>query len=176
MARPLYVIRADLMALNDQLDELEGDLSRAGDMEAAVTATLDALAEEQAEKLDSYVALVRQLRMEATAARAEREQWEAKEKARTARADYLEARLKAHLEATGQPKVSTASGRVVSVVKNGGVQPVEIKPGTTPADVPEDFRKVTVELDRSAIRAALAAGQELEFAKLLPRGTHLQVR
>ena len=41
---------------------------------------------EQAAKLDAYVGLLKTLRMEAVAAKAEKEQWAAKEKARTARA------------------------------------------------------------------------------------------
>jgi hypothetical protein len=176
MARALYELTADLHRLNDLLEELEGDLSRCGEMEPAVTAWLDALADEQAAKLDGYVGLVRQLQMEATAAKAEEEQWAAKRKAREGRARFLEARLKAHLEATGQPRVATASGRVVSVQKNGGVAPLEIKAGTTPADVPAAYHKVTVDFDRAAIRAALEAGEALAFAELLPRGTCLRVK
>src|SRR4051812_6848791 len=108
MARALYELTADLHQLNDLLEEIEGDLSRCGEMEPTVTAWLDALADEQAAKLDGYVGLIRQLQMEAAAAKAEEEQWAAKRKAREGRARFLELRLKAHLEATGQPKVTTA--------------------------------------------------------------------
>lgn len=176
MTRPLYEITADLHRLNDLLEDIEGDLSRLGEMEPAVTAWFDALAGEQAGKLDGYLNLIRQLDMEASAARAEKEQWAAKEKARTSRTDYLKAKLKAHLEATNQPKVQTASGRVISIQRNGGVQPLEIKPGVTVADVPADYHKVTVDFDRAAIRAALEAGEGLAFAELLPRGTSLRIR
>jgi hypothetical protein len=175
MTRTLYAITDDLLRLNDLLEGLEGDLSNAGVMEGAVTFWLESLEQEQAAKLDSYVGLLKTLRMEATAAKAEKEQWAMKERIRTNRADYLERRLKEHLEKTGQTKVQTASGRVVSVVKNGGVAPVEIKAGVVPTDVPADFQKVTVEIDKAAVRAALTAGQELAFAELLPRGTHLKV-
>lgn len=174
--RPLYEITAELAQLNDLLDDVEGDLSRLGEMEPAVTAWLDAIAGEEAAKLDGYIHWIRQLQMEAAAARAEEEQWTAKRKARESRAKYLELKLLRHLEATGQLKVTTATGRVVSVVRNGGVQPVEIKAGMTVADVPADFHKVTVEFDRAAVRAALDAGAELAWAELLPRGVSLRVK
>jgi hypothetical protein len=176
--RPLYAITADLHQLNDLLDEIEGDLSRLGEMEPAVTGWLELLGEEQAAKLDGYVGLIKTLEMEAAAAQAEKEQWQAKEKARTARADYLKAKLKQHLEATGQLKVQTASGRVVTVQKNGGVQPLEIKPGTDPLDLPPQFVRVVTEysVDKAQVRAALERGEPLNFAELLPRGTSLRVK
>lgn len=176
MARPLYEITDDLLRLNDLLEEIDGDLSRLGEMEPAVTAWLDGLGEEQAAKLDGYVGLIKTLEMEAAAARAEKEQWAAKEKARTCRADYLKAKLKQHLEATGQLKVQTASGRVVTVQKNGGVAPLEIKPGTDPETLPAEYVRTAVEIDRAKVRAALETGAELAFAELLPRGTSLRVK
>ena len=47
-----------------------------------------------------------------------------------------------------------------------------------PEDMPEEYRiqNVTYKADDAAIRAALDAGQELPFAKLGERGTHLRVR
>jgi len=110
------------------------------------------------------------------AARAEEEQWAAKRKARESRAAYLQAKLLRHLEATGQHKVATASGRVVSVQRNGGVQPLEIKPGTDPAALPAEYVRTVVEIDRLAVRKALEAGAELAFAELLPRGVSLRVK
>lgn len=172
----LYQITDDLIRLNDLLEELEGDLSRCGEMEPAVTAWLEQLEHDQAAKLDSYVGLLRTLEMEAAAARAEKEQWAAKERSRTARAEYLKARLLRHLEATGQAKVTTASGRVVSVVKNGGVAPMEIRPDVTVDALPSRFVRVVREVDKAAVRAALEAGESLGFAELLPRGTGLRIK
>ena len=172
----LYQITDDLIRLNELLEEVEGDMSRLGEMEPAVTAWLERLEQDQGAKLDSYIGLLRTLEMEAAAARAEREQWAAKERSRTARAEYLKARLLRHLEATGQAKVTTASGRVVSVVKNGGVSPLEIKPGTDPAALPGEYVRTVLSIDKEAVRKALEAGEVLDFAELLPRGTSLRVK
>jgi hypothetical protein len=176
MARALYELTADLSRLNDLLDDVEGDLSRLGEMEPAVTAWFDAVGEEQAVKFDSFIHLIRLNQMEATAAKAEEEQYAAKRKARESRVRYLEAKLKAHLEATNQTKVQTASGRVVSIQKNGGVAPLEIKAGTDPEAIPAEYVRTVVEIDKAKVRAALEAGKELEFAELLPRGTSLRVK
>lgn len=173
MSRPLYAIADDLIALNDILDEAEGDLSRCGEAEAAVTAAIDSLAVEQAAKLDGYLNLIRQLRMEAVAAQAERDQYAQKAALRLKRAEMLERRLKEYLEATGQARAQTASGRVLSIVMNGGALPLHLVEGKA---VPPEYHQVVRQIDREAIRAALAAGKELDFAELLPRGTHLRVK
>jgi len=176
MARALYELTAELNRLNDLLEECEGDLSRLGDMEPAVTAWLESLEGEQAMKLDGYILLIRQLQAEAAAAKAEEELWAAKRRARESRAKFLELRLKSHLEKTGQARVTTAAGRVVSVVKNGGVPPLEIKAGTNLYELPDEFVNYEPVLNKAAVRAVLEAGGELAFAELLPRGTSLRIK
>ena len=176
MARPLYELTAELNRLNDLLEECEGDLSRLGDMEPAVTAWLESLEGEQAMKLDGYIMLIRQLQAEAAAAKAEEAEWAAKRRARESRATFLQARLKAHLEKTGQAKVTTAAGRVVSVVKNGGVVPLEVKAGVNLYELPDEFVNYEPVLNKTAVRAALEAGRELPFAELLERGTSLRIK
>ena len=180
--RPLYAISADLLHLNDILEEIDGDLSRLGEMEPAVTGWLELLGEEQATKLDNYLHLIKQLQMEATAAKAEEEQWAAKRKARESRARYLETKLLRHLEATGQAKVTTASGRVVSVQKNGGVAPLIINEHLYSPDdegIPSDCIRIKREFDKASIRVRLdegGVGLPVGFAELGQRGTSLRVK
>lgn len=176
MTRTLYAITDDLIRLNDLLDEIEGDLSRLGEMEPAVTAWLDAVAGEEAAKFDGYIGLFKEHDARAAAAKAEEEQWAAKRKAHEGRAAYLKLRLLRHLEATGQQKVTTASGRVVSVQRNGGVQPLEIKAGTDVESLPGEYVRVVKEINKVAVRQALEAGEVLCFAELLPRGVSLRVK
>ena len=174
--RPLYAIRADVLALNDLLDELEGDLSRAGEVGPALESFLADLEAEQGVKLDSFIDLIKTLRMEAVAAKAEKEQWAAKEKARTGRADYLERMLREHLELTGQRKVQTATGRTVAVVANGGKPPVVYAEAIDPAVIPEEFVRVKKEVNTELVQKFLESGGSLPFAKLGERGNHLRVR
>lgn len=173
--KTLYEIGSALIELNDLCEEIEGDLSRAGELSAAIEAYMASLEDQQAEKLDNYVGLIRQLEAEAVAARAEAEQWQQKARRRERRAQWLLENLQKHLDRTGQDRVRTASGREIAVVKNGGEQPLVIDPNAT-IDCNMDFVYPTYHWDKTAIREALAAGRELPFARLGERGRHLRIK
>ena len=59
----------------------------------------------------------------------------------------------------------------ISIVKNGGVLPLDVF-----GNVPERFTKVTIEPDNSKIRAALDAGENLDFAKYKEHGERLSIK
>ena len=88
--------------------------------------------------------------------------------------DFLKARLKQHLETTDQRKLRTKRYNI-SVVANGGKAPLKLD-NTAVADLPERFQRVQVEPDREAIRSALEAGEELEFAYIAQRENHLRIK
>lgn len=173
--RSLYSITADLVSINDLLEDIEGDLSRLGEMEPAVTAWLDNLGAEASAKLDGYVAWLRQLRMEAAAAREESERWRMKAKARDGRADYLMDRLRRFMQATAQPKIVTDTGNVLTVCVNGGAMPMEVDPLAL-EDYPREFKVWKEEVNKDAIRAALTEGREFPFARFAPRGAHVRIK
>ncbi len=179
MPRPLFDITQDLVQLNDLLDDIEGDTSRWGEMEPAITAWMDGLAVEEDTKLDSYVHLVKQLEMEAAAAKAEAEQYAMKARTRENRAKWLKERLKLHLEATGRTKVETRAKRVIAIQKNGGKAPLVLD-ANVELDVLALSRpalvKTTLSLNTEAVREALEEGEKLDFAFLSPVGTHLRIR
>lgn len=175
MIRSLYTIGADVQALVAILDECDGDPSKAGEGEAALMAWMESLESEQAAKLDSYIAYLATLDMEAAEAKRVADEFTAKRKAREARADQLRVRLLAYLEQTKQPRVTTASGRVVSIVNNGGALPMHLTE-TDGEKLPAEFQAVVIVPDKAAIRAALEAGRELDFACLLPRGKRLGIK
>jgi hypothetical protein len=174
MPRPLYSIGSDLIALNDLLDSTGGEITP--DAEAELTAWMDSLAQEESAKLDSYVNLIRQNEMEASACQAEAEEWAKRAQVRDNRVKWLKARLKLHLEATGRTKVQTETGRVVAIQANGGVTPLILVEGIEPRQLPPEFVHVTVAADPVKIRAALNAGLELAFAHYGERGSHLRIR
>lgn len=178
--RTLYEIGVDLAVLNEKLSEVEGDLSRLKEMEGYVSAWLDQLGGEQAAKLDRYVGLIRQLEMEASAAKAEAEQWAAKAKGREARVHFLKERLKDHLAKTGQAQAQTESGRVIAMQANGGQLPVIldvlILDDKDFDQIPEQFVVTRRSFDMAAVRKALEGGKHLGFAHLGERGSHLRIR
>ena len=93
------------------------------------------------------------------------------------KADSLKDRLKTYMELHDRQKIET--GRfTVSVTRNGGKLPVDLYEGVVPEDLPEQFRKVTVEADKDRLRIALLAEQS-ELGRLAfigERGTHLRIK
>lgn len=176
MSRPLFEITDDLLKLNDLLDEVEGDVSRFGEMEPAITAYMDSLAGEEAAKLDAYVNLIRQLESEAAVAKAEAEQYAKKAKTRESRAAWLKERLKMHMEQTGQGKVDTERGRTVTIQRNGGKLPVTVNDSVDLNAIPLWCVKIVRSVDTDAVRSALERGEALDFARLGERGTHLRIK
>jgi len=174
-ARPLFKIGTELEALNCLLEETGGELKNQ-EAEGAVTAWLTEMEEDQAHKLDSYVDLIRLNEGEALAARAEAEAYATAARTRENKVKWLKEQMKLHLERTRQVKgVKTATGRTVSVQKNGGALPLEID--TVPIEqlLAADMTKTTITADSDKIRKALLAGAELPFARLKPAGTHLRI-
>lgn len=176
MPRPLFAITDDLIRLNDLLDEIEGDMSRLGEMESAITGFMDSLSGEEAAKLDAYVNLIRQLETEAAVAKAEAEQYANKARTRESRAQWLKDRLKMHMERTGQTKVETERGRTVAIQKNGGKLPLAVNEDVNLDALPLWFTKIVRSVDTDAVRTALERGEILDFARLEERATHLRIR
>lgn len=182
MSRPLFEITQDLVKIDEMLDEIEGDLSKLE--HSPIHDWFDALGAEEGEKLDAYVALIKRNEMEAVAAKAEKEQWSQKEKARTAKAEWLKARLKNHLEITKRAKVQTAKGHTIAIQKNGGKVPVSYDDTAFNAMTKEELESLEGEgllvfqpvLNKDACHRHLTNGGELPFAKLSEVGTHLRIK
>ena len=171
--KPLYEIGNDLLRLNDLLDAVDGDLSRHAEGEAEVTAYLEQIEADQGQKLDSYLSLISQLEMEAQECLEQKQEWYEREKQRAKRAQHLTDALIAHLQRTGQKSARTASGKLVTVVSNGGQAPLTV---TVPAEeLPVEYQSVKVTADTTAIRKAMAGGYAPSWAKLGERGRHLRI-
>lgn len=172
--RTLFDIGSDLLTLDQLIEDVGGDVSDP-QVCAAVDALTAELARDEGCKLDGWIGYVHQLEMELAAANAQVEQWQQKARARGSRIAWVKAVLKRHLEGTRRTKVLTAAGRQLSIQPNGGKVPVQIDP-TDPATVEERFRRVRVELNTEAVRAAVEGGEVVPFARLVEKGTHLRIR
>ena len=169
MSRTLLDISDDLRALDDLLFEVGGDLSDPR-VQQAVDGWFAELSKDLDGKVDNYAALIKEMEGRA-ALRAE----EAHRLSNRARIDgesakWLKNRLKGVLEERGVKKLETRRFRV-SIAGNGGKQPMQVDP-----EVPSSFTRTILETDHDAIRGALEAGENLAFARLLPRGTHLSIK
>lgn len=165
----LYQITDDLLALDALLDEVGGDITD----ERAAAAVDEWLADLQANldrKIDGYCALIQQIAAWQKAAEDEAKRLADLARVRANKAAGLKERLKSALELLGMKKVQTGRFQV-SVCGNGGKAPMDIH-----GPVPEHYIKHIPQVDNDSIRADLEAGNSLDFAVLMNRGTHLRIK
>jgi len=162
------------VTLTQQLDEFERLMQLLSDEEIAdddgrVIAELEHIEANIRDKVDGYCDVIRKFKAysieaghEATRYANRAKMWEKKQK-------MLTERLKQALERIGEKKMITPRN-TVSVCANGGLPPVNIF-----GDVPAEYLQVITQPDKDLIRMALQHGDELPFASLGERGTHLRI-
>lgn len=171
----LFEIGEDLRALDALIEERGGEIT-GPDVWEAWEAWLNELAVNEAAKLDGCVNIIRQWEMEASAARAEADQYLAKARTRDNRIAWMKSNLKLHLESTGRKKVETATKRAISIQANGGNAPIVLVPELDPSKIPDELAIVRRTPDLEAIRKHLAEGGVLDFAVIGERGNHLRIK
>jgi hypothetical protein len=170
----LFDLLTEHAALIDLLLERDGEL---GDDETAavVDSWFADIAAEEGRKLDSIIGVIRTLEAEAAAANAEMSRWMTREIVRRNAIKRIKDRVKLYLEMTGRKKVTTADGRPISICGNGGLSPLWLEPEPVWERIGPDHKKVTMSFDNDGIRASLARGEDLPFARLEPRQNHLRI-
>ena len=169
----LFEIADDMDALQDLIEQEEQSPEEADALEVWLTVTDG----EAKDKVDRYAAVIR-----AIEARAEVRKAEAKALADRARFDENAARrmkdaLAGFFERFEIKSMETTHYRV-TLAGNGGKAPMQLD-DVTPEDVPEMYCRTIparVEVDKETIRQALDSGQELPFARLLPRGKSIRIK
>ena len=179
----LFEIARDYQALADaigQIDEAPEEFQ--AELESAFAAMAEVTGQELAAKIDDYVGLIGKFQSTADFRRNEAKVYEDEAKrlkslAETdlAAVERLKARLKVFLEFTGLKKVEGNRYRV-SLAGNGGKLPLIVDDDVPISDVPPQYQVVNWSLDRDAVRVALEAGAELDFARLGDRGTHIRIK
>jgi hypothetical protein len=84
----------------------------------------------------------------------------------------MKAVIKEAMLLTGKTKLETELFKV-RVQANGGKAPLKFCENY---EVPDEFCRIKKEPDSDKIREAIEAGEVLDFAELLPRGNHLQIK
>ena len=171
----LIELSADLEQLDSLLDTIDADIPV--DLQTAVDELLaqrEATHEALLEKLDNYCGLIQSRLMWAAARKAEVERLAKLAESDIKAVEFLKGRLKTHLEATEQQKIRTKRFNI-SVCANGGKAPLRFD-ATPPEQMPERFKRSIVEPDKEAIRTALEAGEDLSFAYLTERESHLRIK
>ena len=171
--RTFVEIDAELDRIAEAFDRLD-DGGEEADVLAAVEAYFGDLSNERDRKLDNYARFIGQRQ-----AYAEYREAEAKRLAALAKADLNAAkackdRLHWLFVERGWTKIETPNFKF-AIQKNGGKAPL-IMGEVDPLTLTPEFQKVTVDVDREAVRAALESGTELDFARIGEPGTHLRIR
>jgi hypothetical protein len=170
----LYEISDDLRALEALLVEADGDISSPQAAEA-IAAWEQELSTNLAEKVDRYCSLISEIEVRAAARIAEAERLRELAKIDDRAALALRERLKFVFESRSLPTMQTERFRV-SLARNGGKAPLDIRVGPDELPAWAVKRKTVVETDKDAIRARLEAGETLPFANLMERGSRLVIK
>ena len=170
----LYQIADDLRALEALLVEAGGDIS-----DPAATAAFEEweaeLSTNLAGKVDNYCGLITEIEVRAAARQAESDRLRDLARVDDNAAKALRERLLFVLQTRNVPKVDTERFRV-SVAKNGGKAPLDVRVGPDELPAWAVKKRTVVETDKDAIRARLEAGESLPFATIMERGTRLVIK
>lgn len=171
----LIELSADLKQLDSLLDTIDADIPV--NLQTAVDELLaqrEATHEVLLEKLDNYCGLIQSRLMWAAARKAEADRLAKLAESDIKAVEFLKGRLKTHLEVTEQQKLRTKRFNI-ALCANGGKAPLRFD-NTPPEQMPERFKRLIVEPDKEALRTALEAGEELIFADLAERESHLRIK
>lgn len=167
----LYLITGEMITLLNAFYDYGKDSPEA---EAAIREHAAAIAEAFDAKADSYAALIRSCELRADSRHTEARRMTALAEADEALADRLRDALKNAMEITGRTKVDTERFRL-SVKKNGGAIPVVISDQSL---IPHNLMipKMTMSVDRDAVRKVFESGGTVEGASLGVRGSRLDIK
>ena len=161
----LYELTTQYQALLDL-----GDSDDPEDQEAFRN-TLEGLDYELDLKADDYAAVLMQLDGRAAMIDKEIERLTAIKTAIANNTNRMKQMLQWSMEQTGRTEIKTEL-HTFKIQKNGGKAPLLINE----PEVPDSYKKIILEIDREKIRAALEDGEQLPFAQIGERGTHLRVK
>lgn len=155
---------------NDMRDLLEFGCDP--DEEETFLQTLEPIITAISEKADGYCAVMTHFKGQAEMISKEIEALTLRKKQIERSVDRMKEALLYSMNTTGRTEIKTDL-HTIKVAKNGGKLPLEIT-----GEVPKEFEKTTVlvEPDKDKIREALDKGEELGFAHLKERGTHLSIK
>lgn len=161
----LYELRAEYMELLALLEDPDTDPQVIADTMEGIQGELDI-------KCDSYVVVIRQLEAQVEMIDAELIRLEKNKSALTNNIKRMKSAVLDTIQMTGSRKMVTDHFKL-SVVKNGGKQPMEVD---EIEKIPQDYLTMKPVANMEKIRQELEGGSQLDFARLKERGEHLGIR
>jgi hypothetical protein len=173
-------ITAEYQALAQLLDEAEeaGQDLTSPEVVDTVARWYAAMDGNLTQKATACLAVIRDLTAGADAVADEIARLRALEASRRGRAARIRDAVQCAMTIAEVKRIDTPLG-VFTRQGNGGLQPLHVDPTTDPAEVlatRPDLVVVTTTINNDAVRKAIAAGDDIPFAQLLPRGEHLRIR
>lgn len=169
--RTLFSISNDLEKLNELLDDC-GDDAQQQDL---IQQWFEQMGDERDRKLDNYSALIVECTSRSSARKAEALRLMELAQTDENRAKLFKDRLKWFFQTHNLKLLDTARYRL-SLAKNGGKAPLILDESVPVTQLPEQFQKVSIDPNTTAIREALERGEVLEWATLGERGTSMRIK
>lgn len=161
----LYELTSDWLHVYDMIDDPnEFD-------EDAIIDTLEAIDGEIEIKAENYGKIMKNLAAEAEALKNEEARLYARRKVKENTIARMKQSLQLAMEAIDKPKIKTElfSFNIQANPESVVIDTMDME------EIPEEFRKVTIEPDKTAIKKALKEGSELPWAHLA-RTSSLRIR
>lgn len=178
MKRTLFDISEDLEKLSELLELTEGD-----NQQEVIEQWFEQLGEERDGKIDGYAALIGEMQARAEARKAESRRLAELAASDENKARLLKERLKWFLEKhqmktleTARYKLSVVKNSIRPLIVNSDLAKVAKRTAFGIATLPDEYKKISVELDTVAVREALKQGIDLDFARLGEAGTHIRIK
>lgn len=167
----LYELTGEMLELYNMADDPEAD----EEVLRCIADTMEGVGYEFDLKLEGYAAVIRNLEADVKAIKEEEQRLAGRRRTIERNIDRLKASIMEAMKAVGKTK---AGGSIftVSIAKNGGKAPLIVKEGFSAEDIPDKYRKVTVDFDKDAIRSALEGGEALYFAEIGERGESVRIK
>ena len=163
----------NLYELTEQYDEVMSLLYDNETDEQTILDTLESIEGEIEDKADNYAKIIKTMTAEAEAIKSEEDRIHKRRMTLENRAKWLKDTLQANLEFIGKTKFKTELFSF-SVSQNGGKQPLAITENIE--EIPGKYLIAQKPVpNKDAIRELLQS-REVEWAKLEPYGTHLNIR
>lgn len=164
----LFDLSAELMRIQALLDDAPD-----GEIPPEVLQWLEQTEGDFAAKIEGWASVIGQIEARAKARKEESERLRQLSDMDSRRADSMRLRLKDIMSTTGQTRVETTRYKVW-LQAAGGKQPLQV----IEAETPEEYKttRLVEELNKDLIREKLEQGEELPFARLLPRGQVLRIK
>ncbi|MFY7883522.1 MAG: siphovirus Gp157 family protein [Dolichospermum sp.] len=172
----LHELTQEFINLQNILESLEGE-EIPEELEATITEMLQQWDENKGkidDKIDGYVSLIRQLNNDAEQLEAKAKRLRERAEAERKKAEYLKHRLYQFLELTGQNKLKTTRNTVS--LRQASQAPLIVK--CDAKLLPEEYQRVTVEPDKTAIKEAIKNGNKdvIKFAEYGAKSSYLSIR